>query len=154
MVSPSRRALVDELDRYGRLLEVGIGDRWDVARALADRGRDVVAIDVDESIQRSAVDPRGSLLIRRRDVVAIAAADDPLAALGGPEATGSVGGFDVVYGVHLPAEIQRPTVVLAERIGADCLFTTLGFEEPIVPVERRTVAGVTVHVARRSGRDN
>jgi len=50
--------------------------------------------------------------------------------------------------VSLPAELQRSTVDLAERLNADCLFTTLGFEEPVVPVTRRTLSETTLYVAR------
>ncbi|MBP1922965.1 uncharacterized UPF0146 family protein [Halorubrum alkaliphilum] len=167
MVFPSRRVLVDELDRYDRLLEVGIGDRRGVARALADRGCDVVAVDVavDGGIEYGPTDADGSLLVRRGDVVAIASLDGPLTALDGPQsadpsdpvdrgpAPTGVDDFDAVYALNLPAELQRPAVSLADALDADCLFTTLGFEEPIVPAERRSVRGTTVHVARESHRE-
>jgi hypothetical protein len=39
-------------------------------------------------------------------------------------------------------------VALADRLDAACLFTTLGFEEPTVPVRRRSLPGTTVYVAR------
>jgi uncharacterized UPF0146 family protein len=163
--SPSRRALVAELDRFDRLLEVGCGDRLGVARDLADRGRDVIAVDVavddepggatDESAgeNRSANEagtvPDGSLRVRRGDVVALADAAAPPSALGiGSE---DAAGFDAVYARRLPAELQRPTVELATRLDAACLFTTLGFEEPVVPVERRSIPGTTLYVARAPG---
>jgi len=171
VVSPSRRALVDELDRYDRLLEVGIGDRPGVARTLADRGCDVIAVDVDADrlTDYIPVDSGGSLLVRRGDVVALASLDDPLTALTDPQSADPVdpvdrgpdptsptdiAGFDAVYARNLPAELQRPTVSLADALDADCLFTTLGFEEPVVPVERRSIRGSTVHVARGSFREN
>jgi len=76
------------------------------------------------------------------DVVALAAADsttqlDPAIS----RAT-----VDAVYARRLPAELQGPTVALARRLDAACVFTTLGFEEPIVSVERRTLARETVYV--------
>ncbi|GAB3701601.1 hypothetical protein GCM10028858_17080 [Halorubrum pallidum] len=62
---------------------------------------------------------------------------------------------DAVYACNLPAELQRPTVALAERLDAACLFTTLGFEEPTVRVRRRSIGGTTLYVAREeTGVDN
>lgn len=154
VVPSSRSPLVDELAAFDRLLEIGVGERPEVARALARRGCDVVAIDVDSA----AVDDRepvpngdaaefGSLRFRRGDVVALAETADPLGALAngaGPP----IDGIDAVYGLNLPAELQRPAVELAERLGAACLFTTLGFEEPVVPVKRRPLGAETLYVAR------
>ena len=183
MVSPSRHALVSELAGHGRLLEVGVGDRLGAARALADRGCDVVAIDVavdpagdgtsggvspgeraaDTSASENAPpadDRDGSLVVCRGDVLAIADAADPLTAIAEaasagsrPDARGVVdraggGGFDAVYARRLPAELQSPTTRLARRIDAACVFTTLGFEEPVVPVERRSHSGATVYAWR------
>ncbi len=53
-----------------------------------------------------------------------------------------------MYACNLPAELQRPTVALADRLDAVCVFTTLGFEEPVVPVRRRSVEGAAWYVAR------
>jgi len=154
VVSPSRLALVEELAHRDRLLEVGIGDRPGVARSLAERGRDVVAIDVAVGERtRAAADETeaatvdGSLRVVEADVLALAdaAGGNAEAGLGSAGVTGE---FDAVYACNLPAELQRPTVALAERLGAACLFTTLGFEEPTVPVRRRSLSEATVHVAR------
>ena len=152
MVSRSRQALADELARYDRLLEIGIGNRPGVARSLAERGRDVVAVDValgeralaatDETDEAPLA---GSLRAVEGDVLA-------LAERAGDEAASpdwlTAADVDAVYACHLPAELQRPTVTLADRLDAACLFTTLGFEEPTVPVRRRSVSGTTVYVAR------
>ena len=174
MVIQSRRSLVDDLDAFDRLLEVGIGNRPDVAAALERRGRTVVAIDVsppetpgagasDVSSGASDVSSGASDVdVRRIDVGVLAVADDPLAALAAaPPLAGDDGadekqgtgrptpsGFDAVYARNLPAELQRPTVDLADRFGVTCRFTTLGFEEPVVPVTRRTLPGTTLFVAR------
>ncbi|MDZ5812122.1 UPF0146 family protein [Halorubrum sp. AD140] len=152
MVSPSRLALVDALARYDRLLEVGIGDRPGVARALADRGRDVVAldVDVDERTRAAARETEtatvaGSLRAVEGDVLALAEGTDRA---GRSELDEAGRAFDAVYACNLPAELQRPTVAVAERLDAACLFTTLGFEEPTVPVSRRSRSGTTVYVAR------
>jgi len=151
---PSERALVDALDRYERLVEVGVGRRPGVALALADRGREAVAVDVEvsDAARDAASETRGagdgSLCVVAADVTALATADGDSVrdALG----FGSSGaGFDAVYARNLPAELQSPTVALAERLDADCLFTTLGFEEPVVEVRRRsTESGSVVYVSR------
>ncbi|MEZ3163729.1 UPF0146 family protein [Halorubrum sp. RMP-47] len=150
---PSERALVGALDPYDRLIEVGVGRRPAVARALADRGRDVVAFDVDvsEAARDTAAEAKessgGSLRVVAADVTALAAAEDERAAW---NALGlDAGGVDAMYARNLPAELQRPTVALAERLDADCLFTTLGFEEPVVDVSRRAAASGTVVYAAR-----
>ena len=163
MGSPRHDGLIDTLERYDRLLEVGIGNRPGVARELAARGCAVLAIDIDPPSQsherggddtvaddtaadNTAADDTaagdGVLAVRHGDVVALAAADsithlDPAIS----RAT-----VDAVYARRLPAELQRPTVTLARRLDAACMFTTLGFEEPIVPVERRALAQKTVYV--------
>ena len=162
---PSERALVAALDGYERLIEVGVGRRPDVARALADRGREVVAFDVDvsEAAREAAAETRasstGSLRVVAADVTALASADDDRATRdvldldatdeAGPEDSGAADRVDAVYARNLPAELQRSTVALAERLDAACLFTTLGFEEPVVDVRRRsTKPGTVVYVAR------
>ncbi|MFC7324941.1 UPF0146 family protein [Halorubrum rutilum] len=152
MVSPPRLALVEEFARRDRLLEVGVGDRPGVARSLAERGRDVVAIDVAvgertraaaDGTEAATVD--GSLRVVEADVLALAEAAGGET---GTEPDEVTGGFDAVYACNLPAELQRPTLTLAERLDAACLFTTLGFEEPTVPVRRRSLSGATLYVAR------
>jgi len=117
-----------------RLLEVGIGDRPEVAAALADAGRTVAAVDVVER----PVPPGVAFL--RADVVDLADGPDPAAAL--PVRP------DAVYGLNLPPELHAPTARLARRLDAACLFTTLGFEAPApsVPVARRTAGDETVYV--------
>jgi uncharacterized UPF0146 family protein len=154
VVSPIRLALVDELAEHDRLVELGVGDRPAVARALAERGCRVVAVDIDpgdrtlaaaREVENEGVE--GSLRVRRGDVLALAkgtgdSGTRPLADADGRDA------IDAVYACNLPAELQRPTVALADRLDAVCVFTTLGFEEPVVPVRRRSVEGASLYVAR------
>jgi uncharacterized UPF0146 family protein len=128
--------LVARLADYDRLVEVGIGRRPAVAAALADAGCTVAATDVVD------VDvPEGVTLVRD-DVVARA---DRLT--GADDRPGTPYRVDAVYALNLPAELQRPVRDVARAADADCLFTTLGFEEPVVPVTRESVGRETLYVA-------
>ena len=161
MIASSRRALVDALATHDRLVEIGIGDRPSVARALARRGCHVVAVDISpgEDALAAAREARdtavpGSLRVRRGDVLALADdGPDPVIddTADGPLADGDGVAVDAVYACHLPAELQRPTVAFARRLGAACAFTTLGFEEPVVPVTRRALGDAVLYVARDDG---
>ena len=136
----ARGRIADRLAGFETLLEVGIGERDAVAAALNARGRDVTAIDVSDAAARAV--PEG-VRFRRADVTAVAAAGDPVADLSLPRAP------EVVYACNLPAELQRSTRRLAARTDAVCAFTTLGFEEPVVPVRRRHAVGSdTLYVVR------
>lgn len=124
--TPARDALVDRLADRQRLLEIGIGRRTDVAAALAAAGHDVLAVDVDD---REV--PEG-VAFRRADATAI----DPA----------SLGPRDAVYALNLPPELHRPVADLADGLDAPLVFTTLGFDEPEVPVARESVAGDVLYV--------
>ena len=128
-----RDAMVERLSRYDRLVEVGIGRRGDVAGALAAAGKAVTAVDVHP---RDA--PDGVSFVRD-DVVAASERGDP----------GAAYRADAVYALNLPAELQKPTVGVARTVGADCLFTTLGFEAPVVPARRESVGGDVLYVVER-----
>ncbi|WP_251341587.1 UPF0146 family protein [Haloplanus halophilus] len=134
MTAP-RSELAARLAGYDSLVEVGIGRRPEVAAALVDAGCDVVATDVfDPPV------PEGVRFVRD-DVVARAeglAGDDP----------GDPYRVDAVYGLNLPAELQSAARDVARAAGADCLFTTLGFEEPTIPVDRESAGRETLYVAR------
>jgi len=122
---PSTDALADRLARHDRVVEVGIGRRTDVAAALAARGVAVVATDVRE---RSV--PEGVSFVRD-DVT------DPDPAV--------YAEADAVYALNAPPELHRPLRDVAERADADLRFTTLGGEEPALPVEREAVTGDTLY---------
>ncbi|MFB6159966.1 MAG: UPF0146 family protein [Haloferacaceae archaeon] len=130
-------ALVARLARYGTLVEVGVGDRGDLAAALVAADRRVTATDV-----RDVAVPAGVRFVRD-DVVerARTVATDP-----GPYA-----GADAVYARRLPPELHRPTLTVARAAGADCLFTTLGGDPPTVPVEVETLPDATLYRARADG---
>mgnify|MGYP002126112538 CR=1 FL=1 len=131
-MADSRRnldAMIDYLTAYERVVEVGIGRRTDLARALADRGVSVTATDItDRDV------PEGVTFVRD-DIV------DPEPAV--------YAGADVIYARNLPPELHRPALEVARSADADCLFTTLGGDQPAVPVERKTIETGTVYVARR-----
>lgn len=135
-MTASRTALVDRLAVYDTLVEVGIGRRPEVAVALADAGADVTATDVFD-----APVPDGVAFVR----------DDVVARAATVREGGHPGPYrvDAVYGLNLPAELQRPARDVAHAADADFCFTTLGFEEPAVPVERESVGRETLYLARR-----
>ena len=129
MKSATRAALVGELDGYDRLVEIGIGRRTDVARALAGAGRRVVATDVHpRPVPDGVAFVRDDVTDPDRTIYADAGA---------------------IYALNLPPELHRPARELARRVDADLLFTTLGGDGPAVPVSRRTLPGETLFVAER-----
>jgi uncharacterized UPF0146 family protein len=125
----STDALADRLARYEHVVEVGIGRRTDIARALAERGVAVTATDVYE---RSV--PDGVTFV-------VDDVTDPDPAV--------YADADAVYALNLPPELHRPLRDVASAADADLLFTTLGGDQPSIPVERETVPGDTLYRARR-----
>ncbi len=123
----TRAALVEHLGRYETVVEVGVGTRPGVATALADAGVAVTATDV-----RERPVPAGVTFVRD-DVT------DPDRAV--------YAGADAVYGLNLPAELQRPTVAVAKNVDARCHFTTLGAEQPVVDARPATLPGETLFTA-------
>ena len=121
-------SLRDHLAGYERVVEIGIGRRTDLARALADRGVSVTATDVHDR----AV-PDGVTFVRD-DVV------DP-----DPSVYADA---DAIYARNLPPELHRPALEAARDADADFLFTTLGGDQPAVPVERKPIETGTLYVAR------
>ena len=121
--------LVDRLAAYDRVVEVAIGRRVDVAAALVDRGRCVTATDVHERTVPEEV------RFVRDDVVE-------------PELSVYMGA-DAIYAVNLPPELHRPALDVAREVDADLLFTTLGGDEPTIPVEREPLATETLYVSAR-----
>jgi uncharacterized UPF0146 family protein len=127
----TRDALSARLARYDTLVEVGVGRRPDVAAALAAAGRSVTATDV-----RDFDVPDGVRFVRD-DVVERSRQSDP----------GSLYHVDAIYALNFPPELHRPAREVARRVGADFLFTTLGYDEPAIPVRRETLPGETLYVA-------
>jgi len=133
-MADSRRnpdAIIDYLTAYQRVVEVGIGRRPDLARALAERGVSVTATDIYDR------DVPADVAFVRDDIV------DP-----DPSVYADA---DAVYARNLPPELHRPTLEAARDADADFLFTTLGGDQPAVPVERKTIESGTLYVARAPG---
>jgi uncharacterized UPF0146 family protein len=124
----TREAFVDRLSDTTCVVEIGIGNRPGVARALADRGIDVTATDI-----RERPTPDG-VRFARDDVT------DPDQSI--------YAGADALYALNLPPELQRPAADLARAADARLLFTTLGGDPVLVEVDRETIPGETLYVSR------
>jgi uncharacterized UPF0146 family protein len=124
----TRRAIVRRLSDFEALVEVGVGNRLAVAAALADAGKAVTATDVHP---REVPD---GVRFERDDVT------DP-----DPAVYRNAG---AIYALNLPPELHRPALDVARNADAAFLFTTLGGDQPAVPVERETIPGETIFVAR------
>jgi uncharacterized UPF0146 family protein len=72
--------------------------------------------------------------------------DDVVARAAG--APGTLYDVDAVYALNLPPELHRPARDVAHAAGAECCFTTLGGDQPAVPVERVTLPRETLYVAK------
>ncbi|WP_436936122.1 UPF0146 family protein [Halovenus marina] len=120
-----RDTLVSRLSDYDSAVEIGVGNRPGLTRELADAGASVTATDIHE---RSV--PDGVEFVRD-DVT------DPEIAV--------YADADVVYARNLPPELHRPTSAVARQVGADCLFTTLGGDPPLVPVSRDPLPSGTLY---------
>ncbi|MFC7132140.1 MULTISPECIES: UPF0146 family protein [Salinibaculum] len=113
---------------FDPVVEVGVGHRTDVAAALADCGVDVTATDVrDRTVPDGVTFVRDDVTDPDRSVYADAA---------------------VVYALNFPPELHRPALAVARAVDAAFLFTTLGGDPPAVPVDRRTLPGETLFVAK------
>ncbi|MFB6108941.1 MAG: UPF0146 family protein [Haloplanus sp.] len=124
-----RDELTARLTRYDSLVEVGVGRRPDVAAALAAVGKEVTVTDVFDA-------PVPDCVTFVRDDIVERSETDP----------GDLYDVDAVYALNLPAELQRPAREVAREAGADFLFTTLGFEQPVVPVRSETLDGETLYL--------
>ena len=128
MQHPTREALVDALAAFDTVVEVGIGHRSDVAAALVERGLGVTATDIHERPV-----PDGVTFVRD-DVT------DP-----DPSVYADA---DAIFALNCPPELHRPIRNLARSVDAVFLFTTLGGDPPAVPVDRQTLPGETLFVAK------
>lgn len=116
---PSHDELCDILTQYDSLVEVGVGHRTNLAAELVDAGVSVTATDV-----HPYETPDGVSFVRDDIVEPDIAVYD---------------GADALYSCNLPPELHRPARSVARAVDADLIFTTLGTDQPAIPVERRTV---------------
>lgn len=124
MHSDRKPVLADRLCRYDRLVEVGVGNRPDIAIELAERGCHVTATDI---YARPVSDTVRFVI---DDVT------DPDLAV--------YQGADAVYALNCPPELQRSLADVATAVGADCLFTTLGGDPVVVDATPETLSGDTL----------
>lgn len=117
-------ALVDRLARYEELIEVGVGNRPDIATALAERGCRVTATDLCDRPVSAPV------RFVRDDVT------DPDPTL--------YADADAIYALNCPPELQGSLADAAAAAGADCLFTTLGSDPAIVEATPETLPEETL----------
>jgi len=136
------RSLSDVLTRYDRLVEVGVGDRTDLAAALADAGHEVVVVDITPPT------PPPGVRAVRDDVVARAGSVEQARREGRPPDSGPYAGADAVYARRLPPELQRPALTVARVVDAPLLFTTLGGDPVLVEASVETVTEGTLYRAR------
>jgi uncharacterized UPF0146 family protein len=129
----TRDALVTRLAAFDTLVEVGVGNQFGVAAALADRGKRVTASDIYER------DPPAGVAFVHDDVTM------PDRAV--------YADADAIYALDVPPDLHRSIARLARDVDAAFLFTTLGSDQPAVPVERETLPGETLYVAHQSGPD-
>jgi len=132
-VTDPERALINRLAPVGSVVEVGVGNRPGVAAGLRDRGVDVTVTDIHERPVPDGV-----------TFVCDDVTDPDLSVYEGS---------DVVFARNLPPELQRAVRAVARRVGADCWFTTLGGDPPVVPVDSEQLSGgVTLYRATERGR--
>ncbi|WP_176393269.1 UPF0146 family protein [Natronolimnobius baerhuensis] len=129
-MSHSRRnleSIINYLTRFEHVVEIGIGRRTDLAVTLENAGVSVVATDIT---QREV--PAGVEFVED-DIV------DPDLAV--------YADADAIYARNLPPELHRPALEVAREVDTAFYFTTLGGDQPTVPVERKTVQEGTLYVA-------
>ena len=129
MLGSTRDTLVGRLSVYDRVVEVGVGHEPSVAAGLARAGVTVTATDIHpRDVPPAVTFVVDDITTPRRSLYTGAAA---------------------IYGLNLPPELHRPALELADGVGADLLFTTLGGDPPAVPVTAETLPVETLYVANR-----
>lgn len=115
--------LLSVVEKGASVVEIGIGERTDLAETLADRGLEVTGVDIDVPTDATTVQ------MIQDDITAPRAAVYATA--------------DLLYARRLPAELQRPALAVATQYAVPLYFTTLGSEWPIVAVEPITTVDGT-----------
>lgn len=127
MYPPRPRGLVSRLRGYDPVVEVGVGDRPEIAGALA-RDATVTATDI---VPREV--PAGV-----RFVLDDITSPDP----------GVYAGVELVYALKFPPELHEPALRVARDHDAALAFTTLGYDPPAVPARPEPVPVDTLFWAR------
>jgi len=128
VLDSTRQTLVSHLSDHDSVVEIGIGRRTAVARDLAQRGVDVTATDIhDREV------PDGVRFV-------IDDITDPDYRI--------YEGTDAIYALNLPPELHRPALAVALNVGASFSFTTLGGDQPAIPVSRRSIPGETLYLQK------
>ena len=131
-MNPTIAALADRLAGFDALVEVGVGRRTDLARALADAGARVTATDIHPRTVPATVSfERDDLTDPDHEIYV---------------------GADAVYARNLPRELHRPARAVAREAGAAFLFTTLGNEFPAIDATPETLPGETLYTVTTGGR--
>ncbi|HIJ12283.1 MAG TPA: hypothetical protein HA275_00930 [Halobacteriales archaeon] len=126
MHSDSTTSLLSILRPFKRLVEVGIGSRFDVAHSLSEN-RIIVATDIHQC------NPPDGVQFVLDDIC------DPLLDL--------YSKADIIYALNLPPELHQPTLNVALQVKSKFLFTTLGNDFPEIPVRIETTPGETIYWA-------
>lgn len=127
-VSGSPPELATVLGAFDRVVEIGIGRRFEVAQTLARGGVQVTATDVVErSVPPSVAFVTDDVTQPTRAVYADA---------------------DAIYALRLPPELQRPAAELAASVEIPLLFTTLGADPTVIEATRRPIRAGTLFVRR------
>ena len=126
MHSDSTTSLLSILRPFKRLVEVGIGSRFDVAHTLS-KNRTIVATDIYQC------DLPPGIQFFLDDIC------DPNLDL--------YSTTDIIYALNLPPELHQPTLNVALQVKSKFLFTTLGNEFPEIPVRIETTPGETIYWA-------
>ncbi|MDZ7745293.1 MAG: UPF0146 family protein [Halobacteriales archaeon] len=109
-----------------RAIEVGIGNRTDIAAGLTKQGVAVTATDV---VARDV--PEGVRFVR----------DD----VTDPDPT-VYADADIIYALNCPPELQGPLVAVARAAGARWAFTTLGGDPVLVDARPKTLPQETLFI--------
>jgi uncharacterized UPF0146 family protein len=125
--SRTREALVHRLAHYEALVEVGIGNRTGVAKALAHHAS-VTATDI-----REYPVPTGVEFV----------CDDITSPCSSVYAE-----TDAIYALNCPPELQQSLWTVARRYDVDCLFTTLGSDPAVIGAEPETLPDETLFRVR------
>lgn len=121
------QAILTALESYSTIIEVGIGKRTTIAAELASQGHTVIATD----IQPQNVPNNVTFFLDDVTNPCLDVYDQG----------------DILVSFNCPVELQQPLLNIANEIGTDCWFTTLGNDPPIVDVTIESIPNDTLYKA-------